>query len=187
MRAYLKNIWCYQVRQAAWFIKPGSPFLPVSYMWSVIVSAYHSLYIYLLEIRDGLLKDFPMWVSGHNWLAASQWSKCFGPHYQLIETLVASCFRFTSALRIWPIISDLVPDHFWHSFALAWCSDAETFSPEKYKMLYTISCQVFCTSNRWNKTCYFHLVGRNQHCYFYCCSVRAFYFHCNDCTGSHNQ
>lgn len=30
--------------------------------------------------------------------------------------------------------------------------------PEKYKLLYTISHQVFCTSHWWNKACYFHLV-----------------------------
>lgn len=137
MRAHLKYIWCYQVQQAAWFIKPGSPFLPVSYTWSVSVSAHHSLCIYLLEVRDGLLKRLSHTSVRAQYpridFSASQWNKCFGPHYQLIEIPVASCFQFTSALRIWPIISDLVPDHFWHSFAMAWCSNAETFSQKNTK------------------------------------------------------
>lgn len=117
--------------------------------------------------------------------SSNQWNKCSGTHHQLIQVLVSlmlpiylspenlSCYQWPCT---WPFLVQFC------TMQCGW-----DIFPEKMQNVIHHWCQVFCTSNWWNKACYFHLVGRNQHCYFYCSSVRAFYFHCSDCTGSHNQ
>lgn len=165
MRAYLKNIWCYRVQQAAWFIQPGSPFLPVSYIWSVIESVYHSLYIYFFEVRDSILKDFHSGVLGHNTEELTfhliTEIKCFGTHHQLMQVLVSlmlpiyfspenlSCYHWPCT---WPFLAQFCSG----TMQCGW-----DIFPEKMQNMYD-SCQVFCTLNWWNKACYFHLVGETN-------------------------